>query len=235
MPSGPYRVAVVDDEPDVHESVRFVLEEANEFEAAGFYSCGREALAGLFTEPPDVVLMDIRLPDLSGIECTRRLTAGLPDLRVVMISALDDRRTMEDAIRAGCHGYLTKPFGSTQFLAVVRCALAARFRGINPASPSDEPCALRGMAKGPHCFQFTLRDVKVLGALMDGKMYKEIGAELDLKPGLTHKLVNRVFRRLRVHTRLELVPRWLRCSRCSHWALRRTGPPRSPRSGPGLA
>jgi DNA-binding NarL/FixJ family response regulator len=232
LPGRRFRVAVVDDELDVHQSVQFVLEGADEFEPAGFYLCGRDALTGLFTEPPDVVLMDIRLPDISGIECTRRLTAGLPDLRVVMISALDDRRTMEDAIKAGCHGYLTKPFGSRQFFAVLRCALATRFRVAHPSTPSDEPCALRQTTNGRQCFQFTLRDVKVLGALMDGKLYKQIGADLNLKRGLTHKLINRVFRRLRVHSRQELVPRWLQCSRCSHWGLRRTRLPESPGSGP---
>jgi DNA-binding NarL/FixJ family response regulator len=228
----PFRVAVVDDEPDVHESLRFILEEAVEFDTAGFYLCGQEALAGILTQPPDVVLMDIRLPDLSGIECTRRLTAGLPQLRVVMISALDDRRTMEDAIQAGCHGYLTKPFGSSQCLAVLRCALAARLSGAAPARLSENQCPLHRGANVAHCFQITEREVKVLGSLSDGKMYKEIAADLSFSPGLTHKLINRVFRRLRVHSRQELVQRWLICSRCSKWTVRSTRPPRAERGGP---
>jgi DNA-binding NarL/FixJ family response regulator len=215
-----FQVAVVDDEPDVLESVRFILEEADEFEPTGFYARGQQALTGILTQPPDVVLMDIRLPDLSGIECTRRLTAGLPQLRVIMISALDDRRTMEDAIRAGCHGYLTKPFGSTQCLATLRCALADRLTGATPSHSPEDECPLRRDTKAPHCFRISDREVKVLGALAEGKMYKEIAADLQLGLGLTHKLINRVFRKLRVHTRHEVVDRWRLCSRCSNWSVR---------------
>jgi DNA-binding NarL/FixJ family response regulator len=214
-----FQVAVVDDEPDVLKSVRFILDEADEFEPSAFYLRGQEALSGILTQPPDVVLMDIRLPDLSGIECTRRLTAGLPQLRVVMISALDDRRTMEDAIRAGCHGYLTKPFGPTQCLANLRCALAARLPGATPPRLPAEQCPLRRKTDSPHCFRISQREVKVLGALTDGKMYKEISADMKLSPGLTHKLINRVFQKLGVHSRHELVQRWLLCSRCANWTV----------------
>jgi DNA-binding NarL/FixJ family response regulator len=212
-----FQVAVVDDEPDVLESVRFILDEADEFQATGFYLKGRDALIGILTQPPDVVLMDIRLPDLSGIECTRRLTAGLPQLRVIMISALDDRRTVEEAIRAGCHGYLTKPFGSTQCLATLRCALSARLTGATPPRLPEDRCPLHRNSQGAQCFRISEREIKVLGALTDGRMYKEISADLDIGMGLTHKLVNRVFRKLGVHSRQELVRRWLICSRCSNW------------------
>jgi DNA-binding NarL/FixJ family response regulator len=212
-----FQVAVVDDEPDVLESVRFILDDADEFEPTGFYLKGQDALVGILTQPPDVVLMDIRLPDLSGIECTRRLTAGLPQLRVIMISALDDRRTVEEAIRAGCHGYLTKPFGSTQCLATLRCALSARLTGATPPRLPENQCPLHRNSQGSQCFRISGREIKVLGALTDGRMYKEIAADLDLGMGLTHKLVNRVFRKLGVHSRQELVRRWLICSRCSNW------------------
>jgi DNA-binding NarL/FixJ family response regulator len=212
-----FQVAVVDDEPDVHESMRFILDKADEFEPSGFYLKGQDALVGILTQPPDVVLMDIRLPDLSGIECTRRLTAGLPQLRVVMISALDDRRTVEDAIRAGCHGYLTKPFGPTQCLAMLRCALSARLTSRAPARLPEDQCPLHRDTQGPRCFRISEREIEILRALADRKMYKEISADLDMGMGLTHKLVNRVFRKLRVHSRHEAVQRWLLCSRCSNW------------------
>jgi DNA-binding NarL/FixJ family response regulator len=217
---GRFRVAVVDDEPDVHLSIRFILEEAEEFESAACYHGGEEALSGILSQPPDVVLMDIRLPDLSGIECTRRLTAKLPGLRVVMISALDDRRSMEEAIQAGCHGYLTKPFGASQCLAMLRCALSAQRAGAVTALIPADQCSLRRRKDHSICFQISTREVEVLEALTEGLLYKQIEDKLRVSESLAHKLVNRVFRKLRVHNRQEAVSRWLICSRCSNWIVR---------------
>jgi DNA-binding NarL/FixJ family response regulator len=214
-------VAVVDDERDVRESVRFILEGAShEFVAGGFYENGREALASILTHPPDVVLMDIRLPDISGIDCTRRLTSGLPDLRVVMISALDDRQTIQDAIEAGCHGYLTKPFGVTQCLASLRCALSTRSTKPQRVTDPHAGCPWGRKIGDPCCFQLTDREVKVLGALTDGWLYKQIAEQLKLSQGLAHKLVNRVFRKLHVRSRQDAMRRWVTCSRCPNWSLR---------------
>jgi two-component system, NarL family, response regulator LiaR len=215
-----FTVAVVDDEPDVHLSIGFILEEAEEFEPAGCYHGGEEALSGILSKPPDVVLMDIRLPDVSGIECTRRLTATLPGLRVVMISALDDRRTMEEAIQAGCHGYLTKPFGASQCLAMLRCALSTQRAGAVTALASADQCPLRRRKGQTICFHISTREVEVLEALTEGLLYKQIEDKLRVSESLAHKLVNRVFRKLRVHNRQEAVSRWLICSRCSNWIIR---------------
>jgi DNA-binding NarL/FixJ family response regulator len=215
----PSLVAVVDDEKDVHRAVRFVLETTDEFQVRGSYLNGTEALAGIQSAPPDVVLMDIRLPDISGIECTRQLTRALPKVQIVMMSALDDRRTMEAAIKAGCRSYLVKPFNCSQCLAALRCAVGPNASNTDWRQPDSSFCPLRGSSTNENCFQLTEREARALSALTEGRLYKQIAAELGVSLSLAHKLVHRAFGKLQVHNRLEAAEQWRMCSQCSRCVL----------------
>jgi two-component system NarL family response regulator len=213
-------VAVVDDEPDIHLTIDFILEQADEFALAGSYLNGVEALQGILAHPPDLVLMDIRLPDLSGIECTRRLALALPQLRIVMISALNDRQTVLEALQAGCHGYVTKPFVATQFLTSLRCAVAPAPNEGPTLSDQVESCPLRRNTNAAACRSLHEREVKVLNALAQGYYYKEIADKLDLSHFVVHKLVHLAFRKLGVNNRHAAVTQWRVCSHCPHLLVR---------------
>jgi DNA-binding NarL/FixJ family response regulator len=215
-------VAIVDDEPDIHLAIKFILGPADEFEFAGSFLTGVEALQGILANPPDLVLMDIRLPDVSGIECTRRLATALPRLRIVMISALDDRQTVADALQAGCHSYVTKPFVAPQFLALLRCALASVANGASRISDGTYTCPLHRGPGATGCVTIREREAKVLNALGKGRYYKEIADEFNLSQAMVNKLIHHAFRKLGVNNRHQAVAQWIVCSHCPQLIIRTT-------------
>src|SRR5713226_2002368 len=105
----PIKVAIVDDDGRARWFVRRILEQSGEFSCAGCYASGEAAIREVPKISPKVVLMEVRMPGISGIECTRRLKAMLPGLIVVLVSRLLDSQTMSKALQAGGDGYLTKP------------------------------------------------------------------------------------------------------------------------------
>jgi DNA-binding NarL/FixJ family response regulator len=216
------RVTIVDDEPDVHRAIEFILETSEDFVFAGSYLNGVEALQGIINHPPDLVLMDIRLPDVSGIECTRRLALALPQLRIVMISALDDRQTVAEALEAGCHNYATKPFVTPQFLTTLRCAMASRSTGTTTSNHDEQTCPLRQSSGVTGCGSVREREAKVLDALCRGRLYKEIADDLELSQFMVHKLAHQAFRKLGVNSRHQAVAQWTFCLKCPHLVVRVT-------------
>src|SRR5262245_28287695 len=104
----PVRVLVVDDHPLFRSGVRALLRADPGLELAGAAGDAAEALARVDRVRPDVVLVDLRLPGMDGIELTRRLTAGWPDLRVVALTAREDGEAVRRVLQAGGHGYLSK-------------------------------------------------------------------------------------------------------------------------------
>ncbi len=217
-----HRIAIVDDEPGIHLAIKFILGLSEEFVFAGSYFAGVEALQAILANPPDLVLMDIRLPDVSGIDCTRRLSLALPQLKIVMISALDDRQTVAQALQAGCHSYVTKPFVAPQFLTLLRCALKATPDGVPDRPAESKFCPLHRPPSATACLTIHEREAKVLNALAKGLYYKEIADEFHLSQSMAHKLVHLAFLRLGVNNRHEAVAQWIICSHCSQLVIRIT-------------
>src|SRR5436190_3262153 len=113
------RIAIVDDEDFIRLVLCKILEESGQFRCVGSYASGEEAMRGVPSMRPEVVLMDIRMPGISGIESMRLLKKTMPGLIVVLASGLADPETMAKALAAGADGYLTKPFSASQCLATL--------------------------------------------------------------------------------------------------------------------
>src|SRR5437762_2345800 len=120
------KFCVVDDDSGDRLLTKRTLEKSGEFVCAGLYATGSEALSKIPLVIPDVVLMDIRMPGISGIESMRRLKGKLPGLLVILVSGLHDRQTISAALAAGGDGYLTKPFTVDQCLATITFAFRQR-------------------------------------------------------------------------------------------------------------
>jgi DNA-binding NarL/FixJ family response regulator len=118
--------AIVDDEDSIRLVLCTLLEQTSTFRCVASYASGEEALLGVPRVRPEIVLMDIRMPGISGLECMRELKQAIPGLIVVLISGLTDPETMASALAAGGDGYLTKPFTASQCLATLTFALRAR-------------------------------------------------------------------------------------------------------------
>ncbi len=160
---------------------------------------GDEAVSTARTTRPDVVLVDIGLPDQSGLVVGSRLLEELPETKVIALSAIDDRRTIEEALRLGFHGYLTKETPVARFESAVRSVMEGqvivpRFGGR--LLDIDEDASLLAT-------QLTGREIEVLGLLVDGARGSEIAARLGISANTVRTHVQSILTKLQVHSRLE--------------------------------
>lgn len=148
---------------------------------------------------PDVILVDIGLPDQSGLVVGRRLLEEAPEAKVIALSAIDDRRTIEEALRLGFHGYLTKGTPATRFERAIRSVMdgqviVPRFGGRR--FDTDQDSSLLAT-------QLTERELEVLGLLVAGASGSEIATRLGISPNTVRTHVQSILTKLQVHSRLE--------------------------------
>ena len=117
------KVVIADDHPLSREGIRQFLQMEDEIEVIGEVSNGKELLALLETCSPDVVLVDTRMPEMNGLEATRRITERYPDIRVLMLSAFDDRDVVIGALEAGARGYILKDRDAHQLIEAVQAVV----------------------------------------------------------------------------------------------------------------
>lgn len=207
-PKARTKVAAVEDDARLRRTLSEVLACAADCECVGIFATGRAALAGLPPLLPDVILMDINLPDLTGVECVAQLAPQLPRTQIIMLTVYQDTETIFRALAAGAHGYLVKPVMPEKLLEAIRELRAggvpmsrsiARqviefFRRPAPNAEADAAEA----APGP-------REQQVLDFLVAGLSYKEIASELTIKPSTVGTYVQRIYEKLHVRSRREVI------------------------------
>ena len=199
------RVAVVEDQEDTRLYFEDILQSAVDFRLVGAFANGTDALKGIPSLRPDVVLMDIRMAGVNGIECTKQLKQMLPCLKVIIVTGLLGEHLVRLSSRAGADGYLIKPVTVEQCLAAVRFAAANRTRSglgkstaeISSASPLET------------CLPLSPREHEVLDGLADGLLYKEIADRLGISYSAVHKYQHKIFEKLHVSNRSEAIRAWL--------------------------
>ena len=194
-------VSIVDDEFDDRLLMEWVISQSAGFRLSGSHASAQEALTDIPAKTPDVVLMDIRMPGISGIECLRRLKVILPSLIVVLVSGLNDAKTMLAAREAGGDGYLTKPFTAEQCLATLRYSCWRK--GSIEYDPFQSSFA-RDRAKA----QLTNLENQVMECLANGLLYKEVADHLHISYTAVHKCQHRIFLKLHAGNRTEAVAKW---------------------------
>ncbi|GAA3834744.1 response regulator transcription factor [Sphaerisporangium flaviroseum] len=201
------RVMVVDDHPMWRDSVARDLEEAR-YEVVATTGEGRQALRIAAAVRPDVVILDLRLPDLSGVEVARGLAACLPAPRVLVLSASAEQEDVLEAVKAGASGYLVKSASREEFLDAVRrtaegepvftpglagLVLGEYRRLAVQTSPDDD---------GP---RLTDRETEVLRLVAKGLSYKQIAERLVLSHRTVQNHVQNTLNKLQLHNRVDLV------------------------------
>ncbi len=186
-------VAIVDDNPQVRVASKYILECSEELRCVGSFSSGESALAGLGLVKARVVLMDIRMPEMSGIECARRLRVILPWLAIVFVSGHLDASILSEAYEAGGEEFLTKPFTAAQCLISILVALRRKTVEV----PSAE--RLAGL---------TERETAVIECLAKGLLDKEIADELRISFWSVRKHLRNIFPKLHVGNRTEAAREW---------------------------
>ena len=179
-----YRVLIVEDHKIMRDGIKALLDRSDEFAVVGDVETGTEAIQICTEIHPDIVLMDIGLPGLNGVDSTAELLRHCPSTRVIMLSMYDDEDSVVSSIRAGARGYVVKQASSAELLD----ALRAVARGSSYLSPHVSERLLsrirRGeaesMSRHPLLAQLTPREFQVLGLIIEGKASKEIAVVLNL-------------------------------------------------------
>jgi two-component system response regulator DevR len=206
----PLRVFLVDDHALVRSAIRQALT-ADDVEVVGEAATAEEALELATRLRPDVLLLDIDLPGLNGIEVVRELAPRLPATRIVMLTVSNDRRDLLDAVRHGAAGYLTKDLSGDALLRAVR----GLRRGDLPMSRIHAAQVLEHLTRTarPDAGEglsslLSAREVEVLRLLADGMTDREIGMALAISPRTVESHVSNLLRKLGVRNRAEAAQRY---------------------------
>lgn len=202
----PTRILLVDDHRLVRKGFRNILETVPGFEVAGEGSNGREALLLAETLRPDVVLMDLAMPDMNGIETTHRMSAILPLTRVVVLSMHSGKRFLDEAIQAGARGYLLKDASSEELVAAVR-AVAAGGVWFAPQVVPDNAEAVPGSGAGapPQAGPaLTPREREVMQLFSEGNGTKEVAWMLGISVKTVEAHRQNLMRKLGIRSIAEL-------------------------------
>lgn len=195
-------VLVVDDHALHRDGTRHILEQHSDLEVVGDAASGETALAMVRQLRPDVVLMDIRLPGMNGIEATRRIRKDHPDVRVLMVTAHDDDEYVRGALEAGAVGYLSKTAPGRKLIEAVR-AVAAGTTVLEPGTLTrllSESAHPRSAASG-----LTDRELAVLKLLADGLHNKQVARELGISLRTVERHCDNIYDKLGVGSRTEAV------------------------------
>jgi DNA-binding NarL/FixJ family response regulator len=201
----PWRVAIVDDEQNLRLAVHNLLGGTYGFSSIGCFENASEALAEIPRRPPDLVLMDICMPDLNGIECTKRLKLLLPNLKIVMLTESVDADLVDECVRAGADAYLTKPVRADHLLATLKFVIGSTWRKQQPRKTGGSSC---GATPSESSWALTSRENDVMIRLAKGRLYKEIADELNTSSAVVHKLVHKIFLKLRAANKTEAINQW---------------------------
>jgi len=204
------KVAIVEDDDWIRENLAAQIRNKNGFLCVGTYPSGEDALTEIPRALPDVILMDINLPKMSGIECVRKLKAAMPSAHVMMLTVYEDSDKIFDSLLAGASGYLLKRTPQSEILD----AIAEVHQGNSPMSGHIARKVVqyfnnRGSAE-QEVEKLSKREREVLDHLAQGIAYKEIADVLALSIDTIRMHIKGIYGKLHVHSRGEAVAKYLR-------------------------
>ncbi len=206
----PITVSIVEDNDQLRSTYARVIGRAEGFKCLGQYASAEAALEGLPKERPDVVLMDINLPGINGVECVRRLKQTVPEIMPVMLTVYEDTENIFNALAAGAAGYLLKRTKGAELLEAIREV----HRGGSPMTTHIARKVTQSFQRAGPSPQSTEnlseREQEVLDCLSQGFLYKEIAEKLGISYETVHTYIRRIYEKLQVRTRTEAVAKFLR-------------------------
>jgi DNA-binding NarL/FixJ family response regulator len=205
----PVRVLLVDDDDLMRAGLKAVLSSDARVEVAGEAGSGREAVERVRALRPDLVLMDVRMPDLDGIAATREIIAASPEVKVVILTTFEQDDYIFGALNAGASGFLLKRSGPEELLAAIQTVAS----GDSLLSPSVTRTVIDRMARQPTpeigssrlLDSLTPREREVLVLLARGLSNSEIAAELVIEESTVKTHVKRILMKLRLRDRIQAV------------------------------
>lgn len=200
-------VIVVEDNRDLRIQIMRILESAQDIRCLGAFSSGEEALPVIFEKKPDVVLMDIKLPGISGIQCVVEIKKKIPTMQIIMVTVYEDSERIFSALKSGASGYLIKSSPPEQLINAI-------WDAHNGGAPMSNNIARKVVehfhALGPSVREtdnLSPREQEVLELLGNGFIYKEIGSKLSIGAETVRSHVKSICQKMHVRSRVEAVAR----------------------------
>ncbi len=210
------RVLIADDQPVVRDGLAMLLDLIDDVEVIATAADGIEAVERARSERPDIVLMDLRMPQLEGVEATRQILASLPDTRVLVLTTYADDEFLFPALQAGARGYLTKDASAEEIEQAIRALIAGQThldpavqeRLVSAVLDQAPPIAAaeRAVSSRPEApDELTPREVEVLKLIAAGLSNSEIADKLVLSNATVKTHINRIFYKTGVRDRAQVV------------------------------
>ncbi len=203
------RIVIFDDNKNIRDSITLLLQTVPEFEVAGSFSNVLDCIEDVRESKPDIVLMDIEMPGMTGIEAVRSLKKEFPQVLILMQTVFEDDDRVFDSICAGASGYLLKNFLNTKLVDSIK---ELQYGG-SPMSPSIARKVFNRMQQIPQLFKpeevpdynLTPREKEVLSCIVDGLSYKMIADKLSISYETVRSHVKKIYEKLHVASLTEVV------------------------------
>lgn len=211
------RVAIVEDDSDLRNNLEAIVSSAAGLSCVATFASAEEAWSMLPATGPSVILMDINLPNASGIACVARLSLRLPEAHFLMLTVYDDSEAIFNSLAAGASGYLRKPMEPPELLEAIRDV----HRGGAPMSSSiarrviqafrkPQTAPLQGLSERTSVLEkIAPREREILELLAKGYLQKEIADQLGISFSTVRTLTGRIYEKLHVHSRGQAVAKFL--------------------------
>ena len=210
----PISISIVEDNDKLRGTLAKLIGRTEGFRFVSDYATAEDALGGLPKAKPDVVLMDINLPGINGVECVRKLKQISPQTQVMMLTVYEDTQNIFNALAAGANGYMLKRTPTKELIEAIREV----YRGGSPMTTHiarlvvqsfQKPVATAPAGGGGDLSELSDREQQVLDLLAQGLIYKEIAEKLNIGYETVHTYIRRIYEKLQVRTRTEAVAKFL--------------------------
>jgi DNA-binding NarL/FixJ family response regulator len=198
------KVAIVEDIKDIREGLQLLINSNNHFSCNDIYSTAEEALLQLPAVLPDVVLMDIHLPGINGIEAVKRLKPLFPSMQFIMSTVYEDDENIFESLKAGATGYLLKKTSPEKILE----SITEVFNGGSPMSAQIARKVIAAFQKKNPVDEtsvLTPKEKEILKALSKGLRYKEIAHEMQISMDTVRTHVRHIYEKLQVQSRMDAI------------------------------
>ncbi|MBN8643272.1 MAG: response regulator transcription factor [Flavobacteriales bacterium] len=204
------RISIVEDNADLREALSLMIQFTEGFELMNCYENAEIAIQKIPVELPDAVLVDINLPESSGIEMVLHLKQKFPDVMFLMCTSYDDDDKIFSSLEAGANGYILKSEGPGKIIE----ALKDLFDGGSPMTGSIARKVVASFSKinasNENTQSLTIREIEILNLLSKGLLNKEVANELNISTGTVKKHVQNIYEKLHVNTRVEAVNKYFK-------------------------
>jgi NarL family two-component system response regulator LiaR len=197
------RVILVDDHDIVRSGLAVLLETFGDIDLVGQAANGLDAIALIEKTQPSVVLMDLIMPKMDGVEATRRIRAAFPDVKVVILTSIEEEGAVQEALRAGAIGYMMKNSSVTEVVAAIRSAHEGRF-SLSPAA-TQALISATTRPTTPALPALTDREREILALMVEGQTNQQIAITLNISLSTVKFHVSSILSKLNVESRTEAV------------------------------